>query len=203
MPINHWKTLLFVGIALIVLSYFFLDIPLAFKFEYLSPPVRKFFDVVNELANPVPHALLWIVFYYFFRFPLQKLYIARKIMLIAITINLSNTLSVILKVLFGRLRPQMLFSQHLVGFHYLYSPDLNLSFPSGHAVTIAAIMASISCFYPRFTWLFLTLGFLIAFCRVVVAAHYLSDVIAGYLLGIFVVQWVYLSMKKEIRFSAH
>lgn len=201
MPIKYWKTTFLIGIGLILLSYFLIDVPLALKFEHLSPSMRKFFDLINELANPVPHALLWVVAYYFFRFLFKKLYLSRKIMLIAITINLSNTVSVILKVLFSRARPQLLFAQHWVGYHYLYSPDLNLSFPSGHAVTIAAIAASISCLYPRFTWLFLTLGFLIAFCRVVVSAHYLSDVVAGFLLGIFVVQCVYLSMKKEIRFS--
>jgi membrane-associated phospholipid phosphatase len=57
------------------------------------------------------------------------------------------------------------------------------SFPSGHATTGLAIAISGSAAWPKLRWLFWPLGIAIAVARMIVDAHYLSDVIAGSVLG--------------------
>ncbi|HSX12444.1 MAG TPA: phosphatase PAP2 family protein [Rhabdochlamydiaceae bacterium] len=202
MPLKHWKIVLVLGIGLLILSYFYLDQPIALYFQNLSPSWRALCDSIAAIASPWWHILLWLALYYFLRFPLQLVTIARKTMLIAISINVASVFSSILKNFLGRARPELFFSQNFYGFHLFSFSDTDyMSFPSGHAVTITAIMASLACFYPRLSSFFLLFALGISFCRIVVDAHYLSDLIGGMLLGLLVAHFVYLSMRKEIKFD--
>ncbi len=56
-------------------------------------------------------------------------------------------------------------------------------FPSAHAATAAGLAVALACLYPRGGWLFLTLAALAAFQRVLVEAHFLSDVLWGAAVG--------------------
>lgn len=64
----------------------------------------------------------------------------------------------------------------------LLPPD-QFSFPSGHSLTAAAVATPLIAYYPD---LAISLGFCaasIAISRVVLGMHYLSDVLAGLLIG--------------------
>ncbi|HSB79589.1 MAG TPA: phosphatase PAP2 family protein [Candidatus Methylomirabilis sp.] len=65
------------------------------------------------------------------------------------------------------------------------------SFPSGHATTAFATALILSFWYPRYTSLFLTLAVLVGLSRVVLGAHFPSDVLAGAVLGTGVALVVY------------
>ncbi len=67
------------------------------------------------------------------------------------------------------------------GFH----TQTNLSFPSGHAMVGFAMAAALTYLSPRGRRLFLVLAWLVAFSRVVMQAHFYSDVIAGGTIGWF------------------
>jgi membrane-associated phospholipid phosphatase len=90
-----------------------------------------------------------------------------------------------IKVLFGRARPRLL---DQVGAHYfdpLTFGYLNASFPSGHSTTVGAIVGILIIWYPRWSLLIIELGLFIAATRIAAQAHYPSDVIAGFLVGLF------------------
>jgi undecaprenyl-diphosphatase len=57
------------------------------------------------------------------------------------------------------------------------------SFPSGHATTAFALAALLALWYPRWAAGFLALAGLIGLSRVVLGAHFPSDVLAGAALG--------------------
>ncbi len=57
------------------------------------------------------------------------------------------------------------------------------SFPSGHATTIGAFFAAFSLLFPRYRIVFLACALWLGMTRVMVGAHYPSDVIAGLALG--------------------
>jgi len=57
------------------------------------------------------------------------------------------------------------------------------SFPSGHATTAFALAALLALWYPRWAAGFLALAGLVGLSRVVLGAHFPSDVLAGAALG--------------------
>lgn len=62
-------------------------------------------------------------------------------------------------------------------------PPDKYSFPSGHSISAFAIALSIGLFYPELQVLLLLLAVLIAASRIVLGMHFLSDVLAGSLIG--------------------
>jgi membrane-associated phospholipid phosphatase len=62
--------------------------------------------------------------------------------------------------------------------------------PSGHTTTAFALAFSLSFLYPRLRPLWFAYALVLAASRVMVDAHYLSDVCAGALLGWLTV-WVF------------
>ncbi len=59
------------------------------------------------------------------------------------------------------------------------------SLPSGHATTAFAVAVAIGALWPRTRVVMWTYALLIAVSRVVLTAHYPSDVLAGALVGAF------------------
>ena len=60
------------------------------------------------------------------------------------------------------------------------------SFPSGHTATAFGLAIGLSWVFPRGRWLFLTLAVLAGFQRIMLTAHWTSDVIAGAMLGLVI-----------------
>ncbi|MGD9724596.1 MAG: phosphatase PAP2 family protein [Pirellulales bacterium] len=56
-------------------------------------------------------------------------------------------------------------------------------FPSSHAATAAGLAIALSCLYPRGQWLFPAIAVLACAQRVLVSAHFLSDVLWGSAVG--------------------
>lgn len=90
----------------------------------------------------------------------------------------------IVKRMIGRARP-------MVGGSldpYLFSPfawhPAYASLPSGHATTAFAVLVAVGTLWPRARTILLIYALLIAMSRVMVNAHYPSDVLAGALVGI-------------------
>jgi undecaprenyl-diphosphatase len=79
-----------------------------------------------------------------------------------------------LKYLVGRPRPA-------VGVAFEFD-----SFPSGHATSVFAVAAVLGAFYPRLRWPLYAVAAAIALGRVYLARHYLSDIVAGALIGLVV-----------------
>ncbi|MEM8542166.1 MAG: phosphatase PAP2 family protein, partial [Pseudomonadota bacterium] len=89
----------------------------------------------------------------------------------------------IAKQLIGRGRPRT-FDEYGA---YVFSPfeftHQFQSFPSGHATTAGSLGMIVALYFPNLRWPALILAGVIAFARVPAKAHYLSDVLAGYLIG--------------------
>lgn len=86
---------------------------------------------------------------------------------------------IILKRAVGRERPCAL-EPHC--WASLVPPD-RFSFPSGHSITAFAIASSLGLFYPHMFTVLLAIACSVALSRVVLGLHYMSDVVAGCLIG--------------------
>jgi undecaprenyl-diphosphatase len=79
----------------------------------------------------------------------------------------------------GRKRPCAI-AEHC--WSRLLPPD-HFSFPSGHSITAFAVAVPFSLFYPSLTTGVLFCAFSIAISRILLGMHFLSDVLAGCLIG--------------------
>ncbi len=96
----------------------------------------------------------------------------------------SGLLADLIKPVAGRARPQLWFADHIYGFTGVGPHASYWSFPSGHAVTAGALAVALSITIPRLTAAWVAGALLIGASRVFLDLHYLSDVIAGFYIGI-------------------
>ena len=102
----------------------------------------------------------------------------------------------IIKHIIGRPRPNYVDFDKGSGFHF-FSTDASFhSFPSGHSSTIIALIIILSLLIPSLRMFFLICGFVVALSRVVVGAHFTSDIIAGGLVAIILYK-IFLSFLKK------
>ncbi len=117
------------------------------------------------------------------RFDRACLFLVERGGFLIAVLGFSGLASQVVKHLFGRARPSLI---DMVGpFHFdmLALKSTYASMPSGHAVSAFAMAVSLGWMAPRLRWPLLGLALLIAISRVVISAHYPSDVIAGAGLG--------------------
>lgn len=112
--------------------------------------------------------------------------------LIFIAVGGSGLLTDTLKRIFARARPTEFFASHTTGFFHwadAFGPHAYHfhSFPSGHTTTALSLAAAVTFLLPeKQRWLripvFVFAGIL-AVSRIMVSAHYTSDVIVGAVIG--------------------
>ena len=95
----------------------------------------------------------------------------------------SGILANIIKIIFGRARPKLFEDAGSYSFDFGAADSDYASFPSGHATTAMSLGVALALLFPRLRWVFLCAGFWIAISRMIVRAHYPTDVLAGCLLG--------------------
>jgi lipid A 4'-phosphatase len=96
----------------------------------------------------------------------------------------------VLKVIFGRARPKLLFGANLYGFTWFGWNADHWSFPSGHAATVVALLTALWCLWPSHLLFYMLVGAIVAASRVVVGAHFLGDAIAGAWLAVLITRGV-------------
>lgn len=99
-----------------------------------------------------------------------------------VVVAASGIIAVVLKVLIGRPRP---------GWDPAHD-GMSTSFPSGHVTTVASVAALLVLIHPRLWPLALALVAAVGAARVCDHGHYVSDVLAGAMLGVSVtllIEW--------------
>ena len=90
----------------------------------------------------------------------------------------------VLKHIIGRPRPNHTNFEDSFGFNF-FTFDSNFhSFPSGHSSTIFIICFILVATFPKLKYFFYLLASVIALSRVVVGAHFFTDIVAGAILAL-------------------
>lgn len=169
-------------ILLCMLSYNFMDIKAALWFHTLHNGLAEdLFNIITDCGESqwylVSGMLLFVVFRT--RNPLR----AHSGLFLSSSVAVSGVSADIIKYIAGRARPILYFSEQLYGFNCFHYEYEWISFPSGHATTAFSVTIVLTTLYPKWRILFLFAGTLIAFSRIFLTQHYISDVLAGSLLG--------------------
>ena len=108
---------------------------------------------------------------------------AYRALFIFVVVAASGIAADIIKVICGRARPKLLFGENVYGFTWGATQADYWSFPSGHATTAAALAAALFLLWPRGLPLYVVAALLVMASRIILDAHYTSDVIVGAVIG--------------------
>ena len=179
----------------------YLDRPLALWFHRLDAGWHEFFKALSDLGAAGAYLVITFVAFAALRLAARiEMFKARAGALKAYSmvaafifsaVAASGILINVLKVLFGRVRPKLLFRDELYGFDWFRLDADFHSFPSGHAQTITALMVALFILFPRFGVAYLVIGAAIAISRAVVNAHYMGDIVAGAYAAAVMTMWVH------------
>jgi len=158
-----------IGILLLVIS-FFLDNEVA---NFFVNNRIGFFDgiaiFIHNLEAYVLFAFVLIIFLVFRK--------KNKILPLLLTFVIYLGITQLVKVIVVRPRPFTKFD-----FPDLGESGTNRSFPSGHSTAAASVIRFFE-FNRILLWTWIGITILVMFSRVYLGMHYLSDVIAGFILG--------------------
>lgn len=189
---------------LVILSIATIDVPVALFFHRQGPDLHAMFATISQLGFGTGYLLTFSLGFVAlhwggglprlrpFAAPMRAFSAVPAFLFAAVAV--SGISADILKVLFGRARPKLLFAAHLYGFGGLGLQADYWSFPSGHATTIAAIATALWCVWPRHLLFYILVAAIVAGSRVVIGAHFPSDVLAGALIGVLTTRgtaWIF------------
>lgn len=103
--------------------------------------------------------------------------------LIFVGVGLPSLVANLLKRLIGRARPELFNSMGTLSFHPIANSYADQGFPSGHTTTAFAAAMVLGFLAPRWFGAGLIFAAAVGLSRVVVGAHYPTDVVAGMVLG--------------------
>ncbi len=180
-----------VGLILVVICYFFVDRPTAwFVHNHCcgSAAFWRWPPLVSEwLKNAALLVVMPVVLWWAWK-PGGRL--QTTLLALCATCIVTGLLKQLLKWTAGRYWPETwkhtnpsLIGNGAYGFHPFHAGPAYESFPSGHAAVTCAIMAVLWVSYPRCRWLYALLGGLMCVALVGTNYHFVSDVIAGGLVG--------------------
>ena len=195
-----WVAMSYLG--LVLLSFLYVDKPLALLLQPHNLgthyPWLGFLTVLGESKfYLVALLLLALVFRYLVRNRLWEL----RTWFLWLSVLIPNLICLVLKVLLGRARPELLFSEQVYGFYGFHRDASYWSFPSGHTTTIMGFVFGLSLLFPRHAWLYLVIGFAVVASRILLLQHYLSDVMIAADLALLEVGVLWLISCRKACFS--
>lgn len=189
--IHPWFCLAWLGLAL--LSYYFIDLPLA---VYIYYPHTNYLNQLEQIASMIGisgnyYLAIFAALFLLYRFVIFKEKTLPIAVFILISTAIGSAICDIAKVILGRSRPIEFIHHQLYGFHFWQFNSNMWSFPSGHAAFSTSLMMGLSLFYPRFWPLFFAAFLTVSISRIFSDAHYLSDIMMGMYLGATVIILLY------------
>lgn len=176
-----------VTVVLVVISYYYLDRPIAAYCHTLNQRITDIFQWITMLGLSTGYLICSFILFLLFRFYKRRQDFAKRSLFLFLSIALSGIIAIIVKNILARFRPKMFFDENLFGFDFFRIGYEYNSFPSGHAVTVFALATALSLIFSKYRFWFFCYALMVSISRVIINAHYFGDVIAGAYVGVLTV----------------
>jgi len=172
------------GVILLILSLF-LD---KFISDLFTTPKNQYLTYFFEQISNFTFIFSIVALYTTFILYLEEN--KKAILPLWITLVITLAITIFMKILIARTRPNDL--------NFVFS-GFDYSFPSQHTAFAFAVLPIIFRLFPKYKWHYLTFACIIAFSRIYLNVHYLSDVVAGALIG-YLIGWFVLTFKQKYHY---
>lgn len=186
-----WKIMfsLVIGIFLIIGSYLYFDKPIVyFLHDHHSRDLILLNFFANQITTVITAGIAICYVYLCLRILSFRLtQFETKLLIICNAVVITWFMKEQLKYVFGRywaetfIGNKSLLADNIYGFNWFSSAST--SFPSGHVAFISAFAGCCWAFFPRWRFLWMALVTIVCVGQVGMYYHFLSDAIAGALLG--------------------
>jgi membrane-associated phospholipid phosphatase len=190
----HHPKILTVYLPVVVLTSIFgvyvLDIPIAYYCKSLDGDTSALFSFITKFGLSTWYILGSLLLFFTFKYLYRRKIYANQALFVFLAVD-------ILKFVFGRYRPEMLFKQNLYGFSFFSLGSSETSFPSGHATCATAVAFSLYLLYPKYKYFWAIFALPVIASRVIIGSHFLTDVVVGAYLGIGITTYLRFLFKNK------
>ncbi|NLJ29195.1 phosphatase PAP2 family protein [Desulforhabdus amnigena] len=184
---KYSKNILFsLGLVILfcVFSYYFIDKPVAIYFKSSNYNVFGLFDFITKFGVSTWYLVISFCAFLFYRYVINNKIYSNQALFVFLSIAVSGLLADLIKLVFGRYRPNMFFDKGLYDFTFFKAKYAFNSFPSGHANTITALTLALYFLYPTYRNIYIIVAISVILSRLVLCSHFVSDVVFGAYLAI-------------------
>jgi membrane-associated phospholipid phosphatase len=200
-PLAAWFVALLLTSLAVVVSFLWLDRPIAYLAHDLAQPFNLFSRLPKTPGALFPIAGLVVLVLGLRALTGRALTRPQAVfVLCSLSLGAATVIKNVLKYVFGRTWPETWLNNHaslirdgVYGFHPFHGGRAYESFPSGHTAVTFAVVSVLWICYPRFRPLFTVIGLGVAVGLVGANFHFLSDVIAGAFVGLST-GWIVLAL---------
>ena len=189
-PFPWWFLFSFAAGLTLLASFWFDPGAQAWIAQHQSGEMKDFMRRVSQFGDWPAHMMLGITFLILAYWRRNQRWM-RIVAAMILALVLAGASARVIKISAGRARPDIRTEAGWNGSRF--SSRYN-AFPSGHTATSTAFFATLALASWRIGLAFLVIPLLIAFSRMYVGAHHLSDVVGATLIGIViayvVVRWI-------------
>lgn len=185
---RKWRAaIIFLAVlAACITSYEAFDIRAAYFCAALGAGTKEIFGFLTRFGISTSYLVAAFAGFIYFRFIRRNQVMANVAAFLFLAVAVSGLANDLIKVLVGRSRPGLLISRGIYDFKPFTMKYFYASFPSGHSDTIASLCYGLYLVLGRFKYALLIAALAVMTSRVVVGAHFPSDVLFGAYLGVVI-----------------
>ena len=166
-----------------VIFFLFFDYSISKFFYNINSQTKSLFETLTHFGDSlyffIPTIIIWATIKIIKNKNKILLTISDISLFIFFNILISGITVQIFKHILGRPRPSLFHSNNLSVIDIFNFDSRWHSFPSGHTATIFAFIFCLVFLFPKIKNILITIAIIIASTRVIVGAHYVSDIFGG------------------------
>ena len=198
------KLAIYISVSVLIAVYFYFNVDIPFN-DYVvahrTDTVASVFNFLTELGNAkYSYAVVVVLFIvgFFGKNPIFKI----KTQFAFYSMVVASVIVQLAKFVIGRSRPKLWIYEGKTEFNP-FPPLSNTydyaSMPSGHTQASFTVALILSLLFPKYRYLFIFAAIIIGFSRVMVSAHWISDIVMGAVFGSVVPILIYHHFYKNKR----